>query len=185
MTALLDVAATSADVGATSSRLAKAARIAALLAAADPDDVATIVSWLSGELPQRQIGVGWASLRSLPEPAAEPSLQVAPVHDAFTAIGATSGPGSQKRRAEQLRAVFGAATADEQDFLRKLLGGELRQGALLGVMTEAIAGASGLPAAQVRRAAMLGGDLPAVAAAALHGAPDALAAFHLQVMHPV
>ena len=185
MTDLDDVAATSADVGATSSRLAKAGRIADLLAHTDPDDVAVVVSWLSGELPQRQIGVGWASLRSLPEPAAEPSLRVAPVHEAFSAIGATSGTGSQKRRAEQLQAIFAAATPAEQDFLRKLLGGELRQGALLGVMTEAIAKAADIPAAAIRRAAMLGGDLPSVAAAALRDGPAALEQFRLQVMRPV
>jgi DNA ligase 1 len=185
VTALVDVAATSADVGATSSRLAKAARIADLLAHTDPDDVAVVVSWLSGELPQRQIGVGWAALRSLPDPADEPSLQVAPVHDTFTAIGATSGAGSQRRRADQLNAMFAAATATEQDFLRKLLGGELRQGALLGVMTEAIAKAAEIPAAEIRRAAMLGGDLPSVAAAALRNGRAALAQFQLQVMRPV
>jgi DNA ligase 1 len=185
VTALVDVAATSADVGATSSRLAKAARIADLLAHTDPDDVAVVVSWLSGELPQRQIGVGWAALRALPDPADEPSLQVAPVHDTFTAIGATSGAGSQRRRADQLNAMFAAATATEQDFLRKLLGGELRQGALLGVMTEAIAKAAEIPAAEIRRAAMLGGDLPSVAAAALRNGRAALAQFQLQVMRPV
>jgi DNA ligase-1 len=185
MSLLADVAATSADVGATSSRLAKAARIAELLAHTDPDDVAVVVSWLSGELPQRQIGVGWASLRSLPDAAAEPSLLVAQVHETFSVIGATSGAGSQKRRAALLAELFGAATEVEQGFLRKLLGGELRQGALLGVMTEAIAKAADIPAAVVRRAAMLGGDLPAVAAAALRGGTDALTEFALQVMRPV
>src|SRR5690348_8128574 len=118
MTALADVAATSADVGATSSRLAKAARIAELLAHTDPDDVAVVVSWLSGDLPQRQIGVGWAALRSLPDPADEPRLRVGPVHHAFSAIKEISGAGSQKRRADELGAIFGAATATEQDFLR-------------------------------------------------------------------
>ncbi|HEU5007241.1 MAG TPA: ATP-dependent DNA ligase [Jatrophihabitantaceae bacterium] len=184
-TALADVAAASADVGATSSRLAKAARIADLLRATRPDDVATVVSWLSGELPQRQIGVGWASLRSLPPAAEQARLTVAGVDAIFSAIGATSGAGSQARRASQLAELFGAATAEEQVFLRRLLGGELRQGALLGVMSDAIAKAAAVPAAEVRRAAMLGGDLPSVAAAALAGGAEALARFRLQVGRPV
>jgi DNA ligase-1 len=185
VTALADVAAASADVGATSSRLAKAARLADLLRATDVDDIAVVVSWLSGELPQRQIGVGWAALRSLPDPAAHPSLSVATVHETFTAIGATSGAGSQARRAELLNGVFRAATEQEQIFLRRLLSGELRQGALLGVMTDAIAKAAEVPAAEIRRAAMVRGDLPAVASAALTEGVAALARFRLEVMRPV
>lgn len=181
-----DVAAASADVSATSSRLAKVARTAELLKAiSDARLVAIAVSWLSGELPQRQIGVGWAALRALPEPAESPSLTVAAVDAAFTEIGAVAGKGSQARRAELLGALFGAATADEQLFLRRLLSGELRQGALAGVMADAVAKAGDLPAAAVRRAAMLGGDLPAVAAAALTGGVPALDEFTLRVGRPV
>jgi DNA ligase-1 len=182
---LADVAAASAEVGATSSRLAKIARLADVLAAAGPGEVAIIVSWLSGELPQRQIGVGWASLRSPPAPAAVPSLDVGAVDAAFTEIGNTSGAGSQARRADLLRGLFGAATGTEQTFLRALLSGGLRQGALIGVMADAVAKAAGLPASDVRRAAMLGGALPAVAVAALTGGADALAGFGLQVGRPL
>ena len=183
---LLDhVVVTSTDVGAASSRLAKIARIAELLTSADPREVAVVVSWLSGELPQRQIGVGWAALRTLPAPAAEPSLSVADVDAAFSAIGALAGKGSQARRAELIGDLFAAATEPEQVFLRRLLGGELRQGALAGVMADAVATAGGIPAAAVRRAAMLGGDLPGVAAAALTGGAAALADFTLRVGRPV
>jgi DNA ligase-1 len=182
---LADVAAASADVGATSSRLAKVERLAALLRSAAPGDVAVAVSWLAGELPQRQIGVGWAALRSLPPPAEQPSLTVAQVDAAFTAIGMLSGTGSQARRTAAVAELFGAATAGEQLFLRRLLGGDLRQGALQGVMTDAVARAADLPAASVRRAAMLGGELPAVAAAALAGGAAALSDFALRVGRPV
>ncbi|MDT5133503.1 MAG: ligase 1 [Mycobacterium sp.] len=186
---LIEVAATSAEVSAASSRLSKIARIADLLAAAaaetEPHQVAVIVSWLSGELPQRQIGVGWAALRSLPAPALEPILSVGQVDATFGNIGAVAGQGSQKRRAELLTALFSAAIPAEQTFLRRLLGGELRQGALASVMADAVARAAGRPAAEIRRAAMLGGDLPAVAAAALTGGDDALEQFTLKVGHPV
>ncbi len=186
---LIDVATTSAEVGASSARLAKIARIADLLARAgehgDARLVAVVVSWLSGELPQRQIGVGWAALRSLPPPAQEPTLTVAVVDAAFTEIGAVAGKGSQARRAGLVADLFGAATEPEQTFLRRLLGGELRQGALAGVMADAVAKATGLPAATVRRAAMLAGDLPSVAAAALSGGENALSEFTLRVGQPV
>ena len=184
---LLDVATTSLDVGGTSSRLSKVAHIADLLrrAAADTDGVAIVVSWLSGELRQRQIGVGWASLRSRPPPASHPTLTVAGVDASFSAIGAVSGKGSQARRAGLVAGLFAAATDTEQAFLARLLGGELRQGALAGIMADAVAKAAGIPAASVRRAAMLGGDLPGVAAAALGGGAAALDAFALRVGRPV
>jgi len=186
---LIDVAAASAQVGATSARLAKIARIADLLHQAgdenDPKLVAVVVSWLSGELPQRQIGVGWAALRSLPDPADEPSLTVLQVDATFSEIGGVAGKGSQARRAELVNGLFAAATEREQAFLRRLLGGELRQGALVGVMADAVAKAADVRAPVVRRAAMLGGDLPAVAAAALTAGETALDQFTLTVGQPV
>ncbi len=184
---LIDVATASADVGASSARLAKIARIAELLMSAGDDArlTAVVVSWLSGDLPQRQIGVGWAALRSLPAPAQEPTLTVAAVDALFTEIGEVAGKGSQARRAALVADLFAAATEAEQTFLRRLLGGELRQGALAGVMADAVAKAAGLPAATVRRAAMLGGDLPAVAAAALAEGEAALSEFTLRVGRPV
>ena len=184
---LLEVASTSLNVGGTSSRLTKVAHIADLLhrAAADPDVVAIVVSWLSGELRQRQIGVGWASLRSRPPPASHPVLTVIGVDATFSEIGAVSGKGAQARRAELVAGLFAAATETEQAFLLRLLGGELRQGALAGIMADAVAKATGIPAAAVQRATMLGGDLPAVAAAGLSGGAAALDAFTLKVGRPV
>jgi DNA ligase-1 len=186
---LVDVAIASAEVGAVSARSAKISRIAALLTAAAgeavPELVAVVVAWMSGELPQRQIGIGWAALRALPQAAEEPSLTVAGVHTAFTEIGLVSGKGSQARRTELVSALFAASTDAEQTFLRRLLSGELRQGALVGVMADAVAKAADVPAADVRRAAMLGGDLPAVAAAALTDGRAALAEFTLRVGRPV
>ncbi|MBX5487605.1 ATP-dependent DNA ligase [Mycolicibacterium hassiacum] len=186
---LLDVATASAEVGAASARSRKVARLADLLRRAgdhdDPRLISVVVAWLSGELLQRQIGVGWASLRSLPEPAEEPGLSVLEVDDRFSEIRAVTGQGSQARRAALLADLFGRATAIEQTFLRRLLAGELRQGALIGVMADAVAVAADVPAATVRRAAMLGGALPTVAAAALTGGAAALAAFTLTVGVPV
>jgi len=184
---LLDVATTSLDVGGTSSRLTKVAHIADLLrrAAADPDAVGIIVSWLSGELRQRQIGVGWASLRSRPPPAPHPTLTVLGVDATFWKIGSVSGKGAQARRAELVAGLFAAATETEQAFLVRLLGGELRQGALAGIMADAVAKSTGIPVAAVQRATMLGGDLPAVAAAGLSGGTAALDAFTLRVGRPV
>ena len=168
---LLDVASTSLNVGGTSSRLTKVAHIADLLTrvASDPELVAIIVSWLSGELRQRQIGVGWASLRSRPPAASTPVLTVTGVDATFIAIGAVSGKGAQARRAELIAKLFAAATEAEQTFLVRLLGGELRQGALAGIMADAVAKAAGIPAAAVQRAAMLVADLRGVAAGGLSG----------------
>ncbi len=182
---LADLAATSVSVAATSSRKAKTVLLAECLRRLAPDETVPGVAYLSGELRQRQIGVGWASLREVPPPAPVSTLTVAEVDAALATIGAQSGPGSQGERRRLLTALFGAATEGEQRFLRGLLTGELRQGALEGVMVEAVASAAGLPSSDVRRALLLAGDLRAVAAAALHGGAAALAEFRLTVGRPL
>jgi DNA ligase-1 len=183
---LADVVATSAAVGATRSRTAKTAALADLLRAAAPAEVEPVTAWLAGEARQGRIGAGWRTLGALDAPpAAEPSLQVTAVDSALDELAGTSGAGSTARRSALLGALFGAATRDEQQFLRRLIGGELRQGALEGVMLEAVAAAAEVPAAVVRRAFMLSGRLPGTAALALTGGEEALAAVSLRVGTPV
>jgi len=182
---LRDLVDASSAVAATPARSAKAAHLAQALRALAPGEVVAGVAFLSGELPQRQIGVGWAALRDLAPPAPQPSLTVAEVDAAFTAVGAAAGAGSQAERRRLLAALFARADAEEQDFLRRLLLGDLRQGALAGVMVDALARASGLPVAAVRRALMLRGDLGAVAALALAEGAAGLAAVRLEVGRPL
>jgi ATP-dependent DNA ligase I len=182
---LAEIAEVSRAVAATSARLAKIEALAAAWRRAGPLEVPIAVAYLSGELPQRQIGVGWAALKGGFPPADTPTLTLSDVDSGFSAIGAVSGKGSAAARKALVSELFGRATADEQQFLYGLLSGELRQGALEGVMTEAVARAAAVPVAEVRRAMMLRGSLGAVAAAALAGGPDALAAFGLEVGRPV
>jgi DNA ligase-1 len=183
---LLDeIAETSAAVAASSARLAKVERLAACLRRLEPGEVHPAVAFLSGELRQRQIGVGWAALREAPPPSAAPSLTVAEVDAAFERIGRLAGPGSQGERRRLLAGLLGRATAAEQRFLVGLLSGELRQGALEGVMVEAIARAAEVPGAEVRRALMLRGSLGPVAEAALAGGVPELRGFRLEVGRPL
>jgi ATP-dependent DNA ligase I len=180
-----EIAEVSRAVAGTSARLAKIEMLAAALREAGPLEVPIAVAYLSGELPQRQIGVGWAALRDGFAPAEVPTLTLSDVDSGFSAIGAVSGKGSAAARKALVGELFGRATRDEQRFLVGLLSGELRQGALEGVMTEAVARAAGVPVAEVRRAMMLRGSLGVVAAAALSGGSAALAAFGLEVGRPV
>ena len=182
---LVRIAEVSQAVGATSARLAKIDLLATALREAGPLEVPIAVAYLSGELPQRQIGVGWAALRDGFPPAAVPTLGLAEVDAAFSAIGAVAGKGSAAARKALVGELFGRATSAEQRFLVGLLSGELRQGALEGVMTDAVARAASVPVADVRRAMMLRGSLGAVAAAALAGGSEALDAFGLEVGRPV
>ncbi|MEO9330199.1 ATP-dependent DNA ligase [Gordonia aurantiaca] len=178
---LIDVVATSADVARDRSRTRKTELLAGLLAAAADDELPIIVAWLSGEIPQGRLGVGWRSLsKPVSQPAEAPSLEVAEVDASFGELAAASGPGSTRRRAEILAATFAAATEPEQRFLVGLLTGELRQGALAGVMADAIAKAARQPLTAVRRAHMLTGSLPVTAALARAGA-DALGGVGLEV----
>src|SRR5436189_1092867 len=182
---LSELAATSQAVAATPARLGKVGSLAGCLGRLQPAEVGVAVAFLSGELRQRQIGVGYASLRDLPPPAAAPSLTITEVDAAFEQVGRQAGPGSQAERRRLLGALLSRATGAEQRFLVGLLSGELRQGALDGVMVEAVARAAAVPAAQVRRALMLRGALGAVAEAALRDGVDGLRAFHLQVGRPL
>ena len=182
---LSELASVSRAVSQTPARLAKVAALADALRAASVDEVPVVVAYLSGELPQRQIGVGWAALRSVPPPAATPALTVLAVDAAFTAIGAVAGKGSAAERKRLVGELFAAATEEEQYFLVRLLSGELRQGALDGVMTDAVAKAAEVPGPEVRRAVMLSGSLAVSAQAALAGGSAALARFGLQVGRPL
>jgi len=182
---LAELAEVSRVVAATSARLAKIEALSSVLRSATPREAPIVVAYLSGELPQRQIGVGWAALRSAPPPAGTPALTIADVDEAFGRIGALAGKGSAATRKQLVGELMGAATTGEQYFLVRLLSGELRQGALDGVMTEAVARAADVPVAEIRRAVMLSGSLPATAEAALSGGSEALAAFGLRVGRPV
>jgi DNA ligase-1 len=182
---LADLVHASHEVRSTRSRKAKVAALAAALAKAGPDEVETATSYLSGALRQRRTGLGWRSLQAVPPPAEAPSLTVGEVHEAFEQLSEVAGTGSQARRTALADSLFGRATADEQDYLRGLVTGELRQGALDGLMLEAVATAAGLPAATVRRASMFAGSTPPVAVAALTGGAEALAQFLLQPGRPV
>jgi ATP-dependent DNA ligase I len=231
---LNELVRTSAAVASVQARRAKVEAISELLAAVPAGEIPVAVAFLSGELRQRQIGVGYAALVGLfPPPgptavppgavppgavppgavppgavppgavppgaagpaaqAAAPSLTLADTDAAFAAIGAVTGPGAQAERRRLLTALLSSATDGERSFLVRLLAGDLRQGALAGVMTEAIARAAGVPADLVRRAHQLGGSLPEVAQTALAApggpdpgrAADALRSFTLRVGRPM
>jgi DNA ligase 1 len=210
---LLDsVVRTSAAVAGSPGRLAKISQIAGRLREVPPGEIPAAVAFLSGELTQRQIGVGYAAIGDLMGPAAagpgdgterealtaglaappaEPALTLTDVDAAFGAIGARAGPGSQAERRELLAALLDRATAAERQFLVRLLAGDLGQGALAGVMTDAIAAAADVPVAAVRRAYQVSGSLALAATAALSSPADpgraeqALRAVTLQIGRPV
>ncbi|MGH3332122.1 MAG: ATP-dependent DNA ligase, partial [Nocardioidaceae bacterium] len=142
---LTDVVEASNAVAATRSRKAKVEALARALRNAGPSEVETTSAYLSGVLRQRRTGLGWRGLSDLPAPAGTSTLSVAEVNDAFERISAVTGPGSRDARTALVADLFGRATEDEQHFLRRLVTGDLRQGALDGLMLEAIATAADVP----------------------------------------
>ncbi len=171
----------------TPARLAKVELLAELLRALAPDEVEIAAAYLAGEPRQGKLGIGYAQLAALrgAAVAAQATLGLTEVDATLGGLGALSGRGSAGERARALAALFARATPVEQDFLVRLLTGELRQGALEGVLAEAIARAANIPSASVRRAAMLGGGLAAIARAALAGGEAALARFGLTLLRPI
>ncbi len=184
---LQELVETSQAVAASSARLEKIDRLAALLRRLSAPEIEAAVAWLCGELPQGRIGLGPAALREAMSTAAaaEPQLDLASVDCGFSAIAGLSGAGSTSGRVALLRGLMERATRPEQDFLARLLLGELRQGALEGVMVEAVARATGLDGASIRRAVMVAGDLRGVAAAVLSRGAEGLSGFALRLFQPL
>ncbi|HEX4269692.1 MAG TPA: ATP-dependent DNA ligase [Steroidobacteraceae bacterium] len=189
MTLLAELVRTSSRVSDTPSRRAKVAEMARLLGILSPVEIGIGVSYLAGELPQGRIGVGYAALQAAATAAAaaptEATLSVEQADRSVAELAAIRGSGSARRRGAALSDLFARATAEERAFLLRLLAGELRQGALTGVMIEAIAAASGIPGADVRRAAMYAGSLAGVALAAMTEGTAGLARFQLELFSPV
>ena len=172
----------SAQMAATRSRKLKTTALVDLLGAASKDELPIVVTWLSGEVPQGKLGVGWRSLASLDvDGTEEPRLDVVDVDDAFEQLAAARGTGSAALRSSVLTELFTSSTPPEQDFLKRLLTGELRQGSLAGLMVDAVAQATGQPVDSVRRAHMLTGSLSETAVLAAHGGDEALRGVRLQV----
>jgi len=179
---------TSRAVAATRSRKAKIEALATTLRACAPDEIATVVDLLTGEPRQGRIGVGWATLaaaRDAVAPSIGGAVTVADLDAALDRIATTTGAGSAAARQEVLGDLFSRSTPAQLDFVVHLLTGELRQGALAGLMADAIAQAAQVPGTAVRRAAMLSGDLADVARRALTAGKSALAEIGLEVLRPV
>jgi DNA ligase 1 len=183
---LADLVAASAAVAATRSRRQKVASLAACLRAMAPTEVEIGAGYLAGSPRQPRLDIGWAGVRAVDPPAAAAAtLTLTDVHTALEGLVGRSGPGSRAARMAALAALLARATAEEQRWLRGLVLGDLRQGALEGVVVQAVAAAFDLDEAAVRRAVMLRGDVGAVAAAAATGGAEALAAFRLELFRPI
>jgi DNA ligase-1 len=182
---LADLVETSNVVAATRSRKAKVAAIAERLGQADADELPVVTAYAGGTILQRRTGVGWRGLSSLPEPAAEPSVTALEVHETLDRLAAIAGAGSQEARGEGVRGLFARLTADEQRWLRGVMTGNVRQGALDALVQEAIAAASGVRLTAVRRAAMLAGGTVPIVVAAMTGGEEALAEIGLEVGRPI
>jgi DNA ligase-1 len=186
VTLLADLVATSGAVAATRSRIAKVTALADLLGRLEPDEIAVAVGFLTGEPRQGRIGVGWATIGSIDNPpAVTPSLTLGELDEAVTAVEAMSGAGSTGERRTLLSSVLARATEAEADFVRRLFTGGLRQGALEGLMLDAVARASDIEPAIVRRAAMRNGDLGATARLALTDGRVGLEGVRFEVLQPV
>src|SRR6266705_711481 len=184
---LAELLAASERVAATRSRLAKIDALAQCLRRLEPSEIALGVAYLSGDTRQGRIGIGYATLKEAraAKRASSPRITLAQVDEALASISQIKGEGSAAERQRLLAELFARATAPEQDFLARLLLGELRQGALEGIMLDAIAKAANLPPGRVRAAAMRAGGLAAVAKAALTEGEKGLARFALRVFQPV
>ena len=184
---LSELVDTSGRVARASGRLEKVALLAALLRRSEPDEIEITVAFLCGNLRQAKLGVGFAGVgAAAPEGAAEsPTLELSEVDATFERVAGVGGKGSVDQKLRLLRALLARATRDEQRFVVSLVVGELRQGALEGLVVEAVAQAAGVPGERVRRAVMAAGDLPSVAKVALLEGSGGLSRFSIRLFRPV
>ena len=180
------LATTSSDLAATSKRNDKTARLAELFSSVEPSEIDVVVGLMLGQQRQGRIGIGWATVAGLDSaPADHPSLTVRDIDDMLTLIASITGQGSVARRAEALTLVLKRATEAEMRFIEQVLVGDVRQGALAGVISDGVASAAGVKKPLLRRATMLRGDLGATAAIALTQGSAGLEAVTLQVLRPI
>ena len=186
MTLLARVVEASGAVAETSARSRKIAILADLLRALEPAEVPVAVGFLAGAPRQGRVGVGYSTLYRVDvASAAAPSVTIDELDRLIDAIQATTGSGSAGRRKDALAALFARLTADEADFVRRLFTGELRQGALAGLMVDAVAKAAGVPADLARRALMLSGDLTRTAAIAMTHGAEGLRDIGFELFRPI
>lgn len=183
---LASVVETSRRVADTSKRLEKISLIAGLIHQLRPEEIEIVVPFLAGQTRQGRIGIGYAALRAAhSSPASQATLEVAEIDQVLQSVTEVGGSGSQARRLELLQSLFVRATEAEQQFLTGLLMGELRQGALEGIMLEAVAKASGVSTERIRRAAMMAGDIARVARAAMESGEAGLQEYDVRLFRPI
>jgi DNA ligase-1 len=186
MTLLADVVTASRDLTETSSRSEKVAILAELLARLDPSEVAVAVGFLAGVPRQGRVGIGYSTIYGIERASArEASLTIDDLDRAIEAVQGMAGSGSAARRKQILGELLGRATDHEADFLRRLFTGELRQGALAGLMVDAIAKAAAVPGELARRALMLSGDITRTAEVALAQGEHGLRAVRFEIFRPI
>ena len=186
MTLLADVVAASKEVTDTSSRSRKIAVLAELLRSLEPEEVPIAVGVLAGAPRQGRVGVGYSTIYRIESaPAVEPSLTIAELDQAIADVQATTGTGSGAKRKQILGTLLGRATEQEADFVKRLLTGELRQGALAGLMIDAVANAAGVPGEIARRALMLSGDLTRTAQIAMTEGEEGLREVGFEIFRPI
>jgi DNA ligase-1 len=186
MTLLADVVTASSDVTDTSSRSRKVAILADLLGRLEAREVAAAVGFLAGVPRQGRVGVGYSTIYGIAcAPAREPSLTVEHLDRAITDVQAMTGPGSAANRRQLLGELLERATEEEGDFVKRLLTGGLRQGALAGLMIDAVARAAGVSGEMARRALMLSGELTRTAEIALTEGEPGLLEVGFEIFRPI
>ena len=178
---------TSRRLTQTGGRRDKIGLLASLLSSVPPDEIEIATAFLSGSIRQQRLGVGYAAIQAAAAGVAadSPSVELAELDGVFERIAAAAGKGSVEAKQRLLRELLSRLTRDEQHFVFGLIAGELRQGAVEGVMLEAVAKAAAVPAERVRYAVMMAGDLPSVAKAVLLDGQAGLSRFSIQLFRPV
>ncbi|MDC4224007.1 MAG: ATP-dependent DNA ligase [Candidatus Manganitrophus sp.] len=184
---LQDLVRLTARLRATTSKNEKVLLMADFLKRTAGPETALCALYLTGTLPQGRIGIGGRAIGTALSVGSAPpsSMTLQEVDACFQKMADDRGAGSAERKRTALQGLLQRADPDERRFLAHLLMGELRQGALEGLVQEAIAKAAALPPAEVRQAMMFSGNIGVVARVALEEGREGLGRFSLRLFSPI
>ncbi|RJR32776.1 MAG: ATP-dependent DNA ligase [Desulfobacteraceae bacterium] len=182
-----EVVEASERLRATAGKKAKVSILADLLRRSRGKETYLLAHYLVGSIPSGKIGIGWRTIQNAMEGLSSSggSVEIHEVQKYLEDLSRVKGSGSAQRKTGTLRELFGRLRQDERSFLTGLLLGELRQGALEGLVLEALAIASSLPPDLIRQSFMFSGDIGLVAEAALHRGKEGLGQFGPRLFRPV
>ena len=181
-------------IEATSKRKEKVEVLANFLRSLHPHEVIPAVTFFTGHAfpgaDERVLDIGGQTIWKMDRKSNQSTLVSRPatlldVYETFDRVANATGSGSRQRKETLVETLLGRLGASDTEYLLRIIFGEMRIGAVEGVMLDAIAAASGIQLDDVRRAYMLLGDLGRVAKLSMTEGHAGVHAVRVEIFVPI